>query len=537
MPFPVQQDTSVFQNMFGKIVRKQSDREVNMRHVIMANVEPVQATVMEADLEEALQFAGAGKYQFLHCILMLATLLAAILEMIGVAFILPAAACDLDVPDSLKGILTSLPNIGVILTAPFWGRAADNLGRKPVLLGSLAVSGAMAFIAAFMPNLVSFAVFKFACSLFLSCPSSLGYAYTSEMLPRHRRDTAVLITNGLINVLTVFSPGLAWLILSYDWQYDWGAIDMRPWRLLTAVYSLPLLITAVLMFTADESPKFLMTRGKEQEALEVVRRIYSVNSGMPEDTFCVKFLKSPHETGSERSGSGCELTSPPQHSSALSLLMPPHLKWFALTGVLMFGVFSFLNGLFLFAPDTINKVMSHPSSTGTVCELILSHDNSTLAGECVDAMSHQTFYIMVVTTLVYGVLVTAASMSPLSKKTLLVAMFIVVGIGCLIAGLTTNRIVAGIAMSSLQITALGIGPLTAYVVHLFPTSLRGTAVGAVLMLGRVGSVVGANAAGVSLNAACMVTFYAFALLVFICAALSFLLPPDHVSKNDSVSES
>lgn len=58
------------------------------------------------------KLSGAGKYQLLHSLLMLATLFAAILEMIGVAFVLPAAACDLNVPDNLKGIITSLPNIG-----------------------------------------------------------------------------------------------------------------------------------------------------------------------------------------------------------------------------------------------------------------------------------------------------------------------------------------------------------------------------------------------------------------------------------------
>ena len=56
--------------------------------------------------------SGTGKYQILHNLLMLASLLAAILEMIGIAFVLPAAACDLDIPDNLKGIITSLPNIG-----------------------------------------------------------------------------------------------------------------------------------------------------------------------------------------------------------------------------------------------------------------------------------------------------------------------------------------------------------------------------------------------------------------------------------------
>ncbi|XP_047026234.1 synaptic vesicle glycoprotein 2C-like isoform X1 [Helicoverpa zea] len=513
-------------------------RDVNMRHEVMSSMVPDdmhQSPKMEAELEEALEFAGTGRYQVVHNFLMLFTLFAAIIEMIGIAFVLPAASCDLDVPDSLKGILTSLPNIGIILTAPFWGRAADSLGRKPVLLGSLVVSGVMAFAAAFMPNLVSFALLKFACSLFISCPSSLGYAYVSEMLPRRRRDFAVLITNGLINLLTFISPGLAWLILSYDWQYQFGIIDLRPWRLLTAVYAAPLLISALCLLVADESPKFLMTRGKDKEALAILRKIYTVNTGLPEDSFCVKSLKTPCDINdSEQRGSESALAPKTQQESAFALLRPPHLKWFSLTAFLMFGLFSFLNGLFLFAPDTINKVMSSPETTGTVCELMGQVDNSTSTSECLDSMSSHTFYIMVVTTIVYGVLVTGGSLSPLSKKTLLVTMFIVVGVGCLIAGLSTNRILAGIAMSSLQLTALGIGPLTAYVVHLFPTTLRGTAVGAVLMFGRLGSVVGANAAGVSLSAACMATFYGFAGLVFLCAGLSFLLPPDQVTKPQEV---
>ncbi|KAJ8724629.1 hypothetical protein PYW08_016103 [Mythimna loreyi] len=520
----------------GAYKKKSEKGDVNMRHAVMASMaaDNVHSPVMEADLEEALEFAGTGKYQVLHNILMLLTLLAAILEMIGIAFVLPAASCDLDIPDNLKGIITSLPNIGIILTAPFWGRASDSLGRKPVLLGSLAAAGAMAFIAAFMPSLITFAILKFACSLFLSTPSSLGYAYISEMLPRKRRDFSVLVVNGLINLLTFTSPGLAWLILANDWQHQLGAIELRPWRLLTAVYAMPLILAAVAMLCADESPKFLMTKGKDKEALAVVRRIYAVNTGLHEDSFCVKSLKTPCDiTDSEEHGSGEALASKTKSESAFALLRPPHVQWFVLLSFLMFGLFSFLNGLFLFAPDTINRVMSSNETSGRVCELMAQVDNSPSGDECLDSISRNTFLIMVVTTVVYGTLVTAGSMSPLSKKTLLITMFIVVGVGCLIAGLTTNRILAGITMSSLQLTALGIGPLTAYVVQLFPTSLRGTAMGAVLMFGRMGSVAGANAAGVSLRAACEATFYAFASLVFLCAGLSFLLP---AAKQDEKSK-
>lgn len=42
----------------------------------------------------------------------------------------------------------------------------------------------------------------------------------------------------------------------------------------------------------------------------------------------------------------------------------------------------------------------------------------------------------------------------------------------------------------------------------------GTAVGGVLMFGRLGSVVGANAAGIFLAGACTATFYGFAALLF-----------------------
>lgn len=47
---------------------------------------------------------------------------------------------------------------------------------------------------------------------------------------------------------------------------------------------------------------------------------------------------------------------------------------------ILVNVFS-LNGLFLFAPDTINKVMSGEDTSGTVCELIDQSDNSVSTGE------------------------------------------------------------------------------------------------------------------------------------------------------------
>ncbi|XP_073952713.1 putative transporter SVOPL isoform X1 [Choristoneura fumiferana] len=498
---------------------------------------PTEKIKMEVNLEDALDLAGAGKYQLFHCTLMLATLSAALIEMIGSAFILPAAACDLDLPDSLKGILISMPNIGVILTAPFWGRAADSLGRKPVLLCSAAASGVLGFAASVMPNLVTFALCKLAASLFLSCPSSLGWAYASEMLPQKRRDLALLIMNGFLTTSSTLSPLLAWGILPFDWTQI--GIQVHPWRFLTAAYALPLLLVAVWLTQAKESPKFLMTKGKQQEALTVLGHIYARNHGAPVDAYPVTALKKSNGKSDHASeeGSSCELAPIRRSETACALLRPPHLKWLALTGFLMFGLFSLLNGLFLFAPDTINKVMQGSGEEeGTICIIMNQAVNETVSPDCVDSISQDTFIIMAVTTVVYGLAVMAVSLIPISKKTLLVGMYFCVGTNCLLSGLLKNRTVAGIMMSALQITALGIGPLTAYAVQLFPTTLRGTAVGAVLMFGRLGSVVGANAAGALLAAACAAAFYGFAALLFLCAALSLLLPGNRSAPSEVQSE-
>ncbi|KAJ2947318.1 hypothetical protein O0L34_g17031 [Tuta absoluta] len=497
-----------------------------------ADCQDLERTSTEMDLEDALDLAGVGKYQWFHCALMLTTLSAAILEMIGIAFVLPAAACDLGVPDSLRGIITSIPNIGIILTAPLWGHAADKLGRKPVLQASCAAAGAIALTASLMPELVTFAVCKFTAALFLACPSSLGFAYAGEMVPRKRRDLAVLAVSGLMMFVTVLSPGLAWAILPHDWHLHLSTLTLKPWRLLTAAYALPLLLAALWMTRAEESPKFLVTKGKNEEALEVLKRMFETNKGLPAEEFSVTSLKTSSEEDDNSISTDdaqVELTGGRRSKSALSLLRPPHLKWLLLTGFLMFGLFSVLNGLFLFVTDTINKVMKDTShEEGTLCILMNQTQNQTSAG-CDDHISNDTFLLMVTTTLIYGVIVLGVSLCPVSKKTLLFGMFTVNGVACLLSGLLTNRMVAGAAMSALQLTSLGVGPLTAYAVQLFPTSLRGTAVGAVLMCGRVGSVVGANAAGYFLAMACSSTFYTFTALLIACAVLSLLLPKEERS--------
>lgn len=475
---------------------------------------------MDVDLEEALDIAGTGRYQIIHSSLMLFILTAAVFEMVGTSYVIPAATCDLQLSPTLKGIIASVPNVGVILTAGLWGKASDTLGRKPTLVVSTAISGTLAVLSSFMPEVISFVICKFAASLFLSSPSSLCFAFAGEMIPRKRRDLGLLLVSALLMYATVFLPLLAWGVLSGEWIYELGILKFRPWRLLTIIYAAPLLICSLLLIYSPESPKYLVAKGKDERALTILRSMYAVNRGKKREDYPVASLKNLEMNNAA--------DNKEQKSNFLSLFKPPHVKWLALTGFLMFGIFSSLNGLFIFVPDTVNQVlMDQSDEEKTICEMLhndkVEVSNSTI---CVDTISISTFQVSAAATSLYSTLVMIASLSPFSKRMLLFITYCISGFGCLISAFLKYRIVAAVAMSALQFTSLGIGPLTAYAVDLFPTYLRGSAVGALLMFGRIGSVAGATISGVSLDSDCNATFYGFTTLLFVCCALSFLLPKD-----------
>ena len=67
--------------------------------------------------------------------------------------------------------------------------------------------------------------------------------------------------------------------LSFAIDIPWLSMTYRPWRLLLQIVSLPGVIGVFGTFFILESPKFLLSKGKEETALDVLRMIYKCNMG------------------------------------------------------------------------------------------------------------------------------------------------------------------------------------------------------------------------------------------------------------------
>lgn len=76
------------------------------------------------------------------------------------------------------------------------------------------------------------------------------------------------------------SSVLAMWILSYDWQFElYNGYLFRPWRLLLILYAIPGIVGGVWLLWLPESPKFLLSVNRDEEALEIVRWMYRTNKG------------------------------------------------------------------------------------------------------------------------------------------------------------------------------------------------------------------------------------------------------------------
>lgn len=103
------------------------------------------------EFEDAITKCGFGKFNYILMFLAASLMSSAFTELAAVNYILPVAQCDLNLETRDKGVLSSMGNVGVILSAPLWGYLSDTRGRKKTLIASMLI----AFIASSSSSFVN----------------------------------------------------------------------------------------------------------------------------------------------------------------------------------------------------------------------------------------------------------------------------------------------------------------------------------------------------------------------------------------------
>ncbi|KAH7309323.1 MFS sugar transporter-like protein [Rhexocercosporidium sp. MPI-PUGE-AT-0058] len=170
------------------------------------------------------------------------------------------------------GTINALMTIGTVCGAPFLA-LSDVIGRRGINFLGNAIVIASALLQGLAVNLPMFMAGRF----FLGFGSALMSApqYMGEVTPAHLRGLLV----GLFGAcFQVGSLGMNAALLGFNkMEGNWG------WRiplLLEALF--PAIVCSTIYFIAPESPRYLITKGKKEQAKKMIARYHTTEGNNPD---------------------------------------------------------------------------------------------------------------------------------------------------------------------------------------------------------------------------------------------------------------
>jgi MFS family permease len=176
-------------------------------------------------------------------------------------------------------LLTLSQNIGLLAGAIAWGFGCDIFGRKWAFNLTLGITAVFGMIAAASPNFAAIGVFAALWSFGVGGNLPVDSAIFLEFLPAsHQYLLTVLSVDWAI--AQVVATLVAWpLLANFTCQQDQQVCrreDNMGWRyFMIAMGGITIVMFCIrfLLFTIYESPKYLMGKGKDEEAVRIVHEV------------------------------------------------------------------------------------------------------------------------------------------------------------------------------------------------------------------------------------------------------------------------
>lgn len=151
---------------------------------------------------------------------------------------------------------------GLAIGAAFAGWLSDRIGRGFAFQFNLALFGILAVCAAFAPNMEVLIGLRFLMAVGMGAEYVICYGMITEFFPRGHRGKYL----GLLGIFGGFGVSMSSLV-------GWLVIPMWSWRAMFIIGGVGALIAWWLRRKMPESPRWLESRGRHEEAEAVLQRI------------------------------------------------------------------------------------------------------------------------------------------------------------------------------------------------------------------------------------------------------------------------
>ncbi|GAB0098020.1 Major facilitator, sugar transporter-like [Sergentomyia squamirostris] len=536
-----------------------SEKKCDLCETENENLEDSQETlhlsVLEEICDQSIEFEDAltkvtfGKFNYCLIFMCGVNMAAVMLEILGISFVNPLAQCDLELTNWDKGVLSAIVLLGIILSSHLWGFLADTMGRRAVMMPTLFAAFFSTLLSSFSSNFWVFAVLRFLTGLFISGSSSTVYAYLGEFHNTKNRTRVIMAASTIFGLFCILMPVLAWAILSTTWTLNFSMIGItyKPWRFFLVVCGLPDLFCAISFFWLPESPKFILAQGHQTDTVNIIRQIYSINTGKSRETLKICAIVHEDESLSSRKTNeenyGLRLLRS-IYDQTTPIFMGDHLKKTLILCTLQLWMFFTANGMYMFFPDILNRVALHRSRSGdnytaTICQAItettidikdiVMEDNTSCELRLDSTAFNHTLAVEVLYFI--GFILIGIMISKVGKLTILIFVFMGSGICGIAIVFTTLPTLSTYLYVILLLCGLTMNVINGVTIDLFPTHLRAMSVSISLMVGRLGSVFGSNLVATILEYNCEATFLISGISLMLCGILTIFIPNIHARPN------
>ena len=176
-----------------------------------------------------------------------------------IAFILPVLAKEWGMAPGQMGLIGSIGLIGMALGAVISGTVADRIGRKKVFTITVLLYSIASAFCALSWNYQSLLVFRFLVGFGLGGELPVAATLVSEYAPSHVR--------GRFIVLLESFWGLGWIAAACIAYFF---IPVYGWRMAFLIGAPPALYVCLIRLHMPESVRYLLTRGRVDEARQIV---------------------------------------------------------------------------------------------------------------------------------------------------------------------------------------------------------------------------------------------------------------------------
>ncbi len=216
--------------------------------------------------DQAIEQVGFGRFQKKLMWICGLGWAADAMEVLLIAFALPAISLEWNLSNTQKGLLGTVIFLGMLIGAWLWGWLSDRIGRKTGFISTVAIDSIFGLLSAFSPSFVWLLILRGITGFGVGGTLPVDYSIFAEYLPAKKRGRYLVLLESFWALGTIAAAGLAWII-----------VPRLGWRWLLGISAIPGLVVFLIRRQIPESPRFLLVHGQPQKARQILEMVAREN--------------------------------------------------------------------------------------------------------------------------------------------------------------------------------------------------------------------------------------------------------------------